>query len=322
LDWLGSREGHLRVSLPGSSDERGDRRVTLSFEELDRLSAAEGPIVLNDPDQAAGYFDGAPDAGTPGQALMLAPLKLSGGLAGYLAVDSQEAVDYSENERSHFRQIGEQLSVALAKSQLLEELERMSWGALTALARAIDAKSSWTLGHSERVTNLSVALARGMGMDEDTVLDLQRGGLVHDVGKIAVPRTVLDKKGRLMSKEWVVVKSHPEVGVRILEPIPAMEEIIPIVLYHHEDWDGSGYPTGLEGESIPLLARVLAVADRFDALISPRPYRGALPLPEVSKWIREQSGKGLDPQIVEIFLDLLDAGKLPLADYEREEAFV
>jgi putative two-component system response regulator len=168
------------------------------------------------------------------------------------------------------------------------------------------------MGHSERVTGLAVALARGMGLPEDSILNLQRGGLVHDLGKIGLSAEILDGPNPLTPEQWEIVRAHPEAGVRILEPIPAMESVIPIVFHHHESWDGSGYPMGLSGEAIPLEARVLAVADRFDAMTSERPYRKGVALPDAKRWIRDQAGKTLDPNVTEAFLCLLEEGRLPV----------
>ncbi len=311
LDWLGSREGRLRTSSPGTPPTQEAARVLLRPADLALLGAASTPVHLGEKEEAAGFFGAAVGKDDVSSAVVAA-LMLPEGLAGYLAAGRREAVEFSDTDRAHFQQVAEQLSIALSNARLLEELERMSWGALTALARAIDASSPWTLGHSERVTSLSVALGRRMGLEEGAIRNLQRGGLVHDIGKIGIPREVLDKAGGLSPEERGTIEAHPEAGVRILEPISAMEPILPIVLYHHESWDGSGYPAGLRGEAIPLEARIIAVADRFDALASDRPYRAGMPLSEAAAAIEAEAGRGLEPAIVSTFLDLLRSGQLPL----------
>jgi HD-GYP domain-containing protein (c-di-GMP phosphodiesterase class II) len=151
-----------------------------------------------------------------------------------------------------------------------------------------------------------------MGLPPQTLTALQRGGLVHDIGKIAVPGKILDKEGKLLPEEIQIIRSHPEVGVRILEPVPAMEAILPMVLHHHEAWDGSGYPLGLAGERIPLEARIMAVADQFEALSADRPYRPRFSTEETVAILREKAGSDLDPKIVSTFIDLLESGKLPV----------
>ncbi|MCJ7630747.1 MAG: HD domain-containing protein, partial [Longimicrobiales bacterium] len=311
LDWFGAREGRLRVSEVGTGTLGPERKVVLEEEDLVRLGEAGESFLLERADSPRQFFGGGPADREIDRAIMV-PLRLSEGLAGYLAVGKRGPVDFSETDVSRMRQIGKQISIALSNAWLLEEIERISWGALTALARAIDAKSPWTSGHSERVASLSVAVGRGMGLPESALTDLQRGGLVHDIGKIAVPGRILDKEGKLTPEERLVIQSHPEEGVRILEPISAMEGILPMVLHHHEAWDGSGYPMGLAGEIIPLEARIMAVADQFDALSSDRPYRSGLSLKDTVDLLRRQSGYGLDPKVVDAFLALLDSGELPV----------
>jgi len=319
LDWLGSREGRLRVSMAKTGTVSPETRVLLSDEDLALLSGAEEFILLDEVGSAPQYFGGG-KAGQEVTTALLVPLQLPEGLAGYLAVGKKSEVGFSETDLSRTQQIAKQLSIGLANAWLLEEIERMSWGALTALARAIDAKSPWTSGHSERVAILSVSIGRGVGLDEPALVSLQRGGLVHDIGKIAVPGSILDKEGRLTPEERTVIQSHPEEGVRILEPISAMEPILPMVMHHHEAWDGSGYPTGLAGENIPLEARIMAVADQFDALSSDRPYRVGMGLKKTRAFIRQQAGRGLDPKVVDTFIALLDAGELPVQVPDSVEA--
>ncbi len=193
----------------------------------------------------------------------------------------------------------------------IEALEQLDLGTLMALARAIDAKSKWTAGHSERVTNLALRMVRAMGLPAKDLEIMQRGGMLHDIGKIGTPPAVLDKLGRLDAKEMEIMRDHVKIGVRILEPIPCFREALPMVAQHHEWFDGSGYPAGLVGEEISLLARILAVADSYDAMVSDRPYRKGLPQPEVLEILRLRSGTQFDPMVVEVFERLTAAGELP-----------
>jgi len=148
----------------------------------------------------------------------------------------------------HGRQIADQLAIAFSNVELMEAMEQLHWGTLTALARAIDAKSGWTAGHSERVTRLAMRIGRAMGLKERDLKIMHRGGLLHDIGKIGVPGGVLDKPGKLEPAEMNVMREHVRIGLRILEPIPGLSESLPIVAQHHEWFDGSGYPVGLSGE--------------------------------------------------------------------------
>ena len=187
------------------------------------------------------------------------------------------------------------------QARLLEELARNELGTLTALARTVDTNSPWTAGHSERVTDLAMELGRELGLSHDDIDQLHRGGLLHDIGKIGVPPSILDKPGKLTEEEFAVIRRHPSKGAEILEPIPNLRKVIPIVVQHHERFDGKGYPNGLAGESISRQARILAVADVVDALISDRPYRPGWSREKVLAYTLENSGSQFDPSVVEAY---------------------
>jgi putative nucleotidyltransferase with HDIG domain len=215
--------------------------------------------------------------------------------------------DFSPADRGRMRQLADQTALALSHRLSIERLSEMSWGTLEALARTIDANSPWTAGHSERVTRLAMAIARRMELGEDEIDRLHRGGLLHDVGKIGVSATILDKPGALTSEEMATVREHPMVGVRILEPIHAFADVIGIVRHHHERFDGQGYPDRLGGYDIPLLARVTAVADVYDALVSHRPYRAEWDVERAIRYIADGAGTHFDPAVVRAFLALADS---------------
>jgi HD-GYP domain-containing protein (c-di-GMP phosphodiesterase class II) len=192
--------------------------------------------------------------------------------------------------------------MAVEVQRQFAELRALQLGTLEALARTVDAKSPWTAGHSQRVTAIGVLIGRAMGVPADGLEQLRHGGLLHDIGKLGVPGRILDKPGALTAEEWRTVRQHPERGARILEPIAAYAPIIPIVLEHHERFDGSGYPRGLVGEAISLGGRIFAVADVVDAMSSDRPYRPGLPIEDVVRYITDQAGRQFDPRVVEAFL--------------------
>ncbi|HXZ29175.1 MAG TPA: HD domain-containing phosphohydrolase [Terriglobales bacterium] len=227
---------------------------------------------------------------------------------GYLGPPALSAADLHQA-----RQIADQLGVAFSNARLVAALDQLHWGTLTALARAIDAKSPWTSGHSERVTHLAVDIGKFMGLPPKELAIMHRGGLLHDIGKIGTPPSILDKAGKLEGEELQVMRDHVRVGTRILEPIPGFAEILPIVQQHHEWWNGKGYPAGLAGEAISLHARIFAVADCYDALISDRPYRAGMPQERVLAILEEGSGTQFDPQVVEAFLQFV-------AERQRESA--
>ena len=211
---------------------------------------------------------------------------------------------------SQARQLADQVTIALANTRLVERLEQLSWGTLSALARTIDANSPWTSGHSERVTRLSLSIGRELGLPEGDLDAIHRGGLLHDIGKIAVPPAILDKPGKLTAEEMAVIQTHPVVGARILAPIPVFRDILSIVRHHHEKFDGTGYPDRLAGEAIPLLARVVAVADVYDALVSDRPYRPGWKREAAIDLITQNASSHHDPLVVKAFLSLVSQGTL------------
>jgi HD-GYP domain-containing protein (c-di-GMP phosphodiesterase class II) len=172
------------------------------------------------------------------------------------------------------------------------------------LAASIDAKDRYTRGHSERVSLLGAALARGLGMDRETVEEYRIAGLLHDVGKIGTPEAILTKVGRLTDDEFREIMKHPQTGYEILKDIPGISFALPGVLHHHEKFDGTGYPAKLAGERIPLIARVLALADTFDAMRSHRAYRTARPHEEAIAEIRRCSGTQFDPMLAAAFVRL------------------
>src|SRR6266487_1081586 len=175
---------------------------------------------------------------------------------------------------------------------------------LSTLSRAIEARDPYTRGHSARVTAIAEAIARRLGWDKERLELLQVGGPLHDVGKLGVSEEVLAKPGRLDEHELAQIREHPKLGARILLRVAALRGALPYVLYHHERWDGSGYPTGRSREEIPVEARVLAIADAFDAMTSDRPYRRALGHAEALAEVERCSGTQFDPDLARIFLEV------------------
>ena len=187
---------------------------------------------------------------------------------------------------------------------------------LSTLSCAIEERDPYTRGHSARVTALALVVARRLGWSEERLASLRVGGPLHDIGKLGVSDDVLSKEGRLNEDEYAQIREHPKLGAKLLLRVTALRQALPYVLYHHERWDGNGYPTGKAGEEIPLEARVLAIADAFDAMTSDRPYRRALTRGEALAEVERCAGTQFDPQIAEIFLEIFAeraASDLPVA---------
>lgn len=186
----------------------------------------------------------------------------------------------------------------------MRERENILIGILIALTRAIDAKSHWTAGHSERVTKFTEAIGHGLNLNDDQMRVLSISAILHDIGKIAVPEQILDKTGKLTNEEIGVVRNHPVAGANIISSIPSYQTILPGILHHHEHWDGTGYPAGVKGENIPLPARIICIADVYDALTVARPYRKAWTRERALQFLEEQKEKMFDPELVDIFRKL------------------
>jgi HD-GYP domain-containing protein (c-di-GMP phosphodiesterase class II)/HAMP domain-containing protein len=218
--------------------------------------------------------------------------------------DAAAEADFDEARESALidaHRLADRVALALGSVHLFDRLEALSAGTIRAFARTIDANSPWTAGHSERVTHLAIAIGRQLQLDEAQLGQLYRGGLLHDIGKVAVPPEVLDKPGRLTPEERVIVERHPGVGYDILSPIPGFTDVLPIVRSHHERIDGTGYPDRLAGDAIPYLARVLAVADVYDALTSDRPYRAGMSREKALGIMQEGAGTWLDAEVLAAF---------------------
>ena len=192
-------------------------------------------------------------------------------------------------------------------------------GSLAALSAAIEARDPYARGHSSRVTVFAQAMARGLRLEKERLSVLRLAALLHDVGKLVVPSAVLLKRGPLTDEELGLVRRHPAAGARMLRSLGAPETILPLVLHHHERWDGDGYPTGRRGDDIPLEARVLCIADSFDAMTSMRPYRASWTPDEALEELERCAGTQFDPELVTAFASAwADAGLAVLVWQEAE----
>ncbi|MDH3816962.1 MAG: HD-GYP domain-containing protein, partial [Acidobacteriota bacterium] len=196
----------------------------------------------------------------------------------------------------------------------------LTWGTLEAFARAIDAKSPWTAGHSERVTTMSMRIAKQVGHSDSELEVLRRGALLHDIGKLGISVKLLDKPGRLEDDEIQQVMNHPSIGGRILQPITAFADILPIVEQHHEKFNGSGYPKKLAGDEIDINARILAVADTYDAMTSDRPYRKGFDHEKAVDLILEETGMQFDPRVLRAFMTVIGEDPARVPDWTDEDA--
>jgi putative nucleotidyltransferase with HDIG domain len=283
------------LSLGADGRESSEARSRPAPGEILQLEAATDALHFAPDAPGHGYFDGG--HAPRGSRRVVFPLRENGRVQAALII-SRDGAEFPPAILARARQLADQLAVGLSNVSLLGELDALSDGSMLALARTIDAASPWTAGHSERVTHGAMEIARRLGFDRSALDRLRRGGLLHDIGKIGVPASILDKPGRLTPEERTIIESHPVIGAEILKPIAAFHELRPLVLYHHEVLDGSGYPDGLVGDAIPGLVRVLTVADVFDALVSDRPYRAGLQPAAALAILRKDAGVKYDARAV------------------------
>ncbi len=204
------------------------------------------------------------------------------------------------------KQMNEIKKINKELSDTYEKLEKAYLESVQTLRYTVEAKDFYTRGHSDRVSEYSVLLGKYLNLPEETLNTLRIGGLFHDVGKIGVPDSILQKESKLTDNEYSEIKNHPSIGAHILSTATIFHDIIPIVKHHHEKYDGTGYPGRLQGENIPYLARIAAVADSFDAMTSRRTYRDSLPIDVVIAEFRKCKGTQFDPKLADVFLDILE----------------
>jgi PAS domain S-box-containing protein len=243
----------------------------------------------------------------------VAPLIVKGRVKGVLEVFHRSPLVPDAAWMDFFEALAGQAAIAVDSATLFNDLQHANDELVLAYdatiegwSNALDLRDKETEGHSQRVTVTTVTIARAMGIGDDDLVHVRRGALLHDIGKMGIPDNILLKPGKLTDEEWNIMRNHPVFAYKLLSPIAFLKAALDIPYYHHEKWDGAGYPHGLKGEQIPLAARIFAVVDVWDALGSDRPYRPAWPKEKMLRYLRDESGKHFDPKVVEIFIKLLE----------------
>lgn len=283
--------------------------------ELEKILREEMPSLSSE----TGLSSNAQDNLGIDRSIICQPLHSGNQFFGWLRVLFDRK---SHNADQRFLEIlGAGASAAIARSQLSLRLSDSYLQVISALAGAIEARDWYTAGHTDRVSKMAEVVASNLGWSDQKMIELRHGSTLHDIGKIGVPDSILNKPGRLTEYERKIMMKHPEMGVKIIEGIDFLKGAIPYLLYHHERYDGAGYPMGLAGEDIPIEGRILAVADTVDAILSDRPYRkGASPEQAISELIKHK-GTQFDPKIVDIFLKEYQSGAIDIEKlYEDNES--
>jgi len=248
---------------------------------------------------------------------MCVPLKIKDKIMGVVNISDKKTNDnFTEEELELLLMMANQAATSIEKAGLHAELQELFISSIKALANAIDARDPYTRGHSERVTEYSVAMAESFGLEREEIESIRYAALLHDIGKINIPDHILNKPGKLTDEEFALMKKHPVFGAQIMKPVKAFQKILPYMFHHHERFGARGYPDGIKGETIPLPARIIAVADSFDAMTSDRPYRKALTLEAAVKELVDNSGSQFDPDVVKVFVKLIEENTFPYLTYE------
>jgi HD-GYP domain-containing protein (c-di-GMP phosphodiesterase class II) len=267
-----------------------------------RVLESGQPVLVPDVKKNGTYIEGV--AG--GRCEMAAPLIVRGEVIGVLDAEATEPGVFSQNDLNLFSTFASWAAIALHNARLFENTQQTYYETIRSLAQALEARDAYTKGHSERVTRYAIKIAKKMGLSDRDCKVIQYAGLLHDIGKIGIADSVLNKRLQLSDDEWTTIQNHPLFGDNILGPLKFLAEAQEIVLHHHECFDGTGYPDKLAGDQIPLEARIIGVADAYDAMTSDRPYRKAMLHEDAVKELKLSSGSQFDPKVVETFLSIID----------------
>ena len=237
------------------------------------------------------------------KSILCVPLKIKDRIIGVAeAINKKDDERFDSRDQDLFATVANQIAMASENTKLNQDLEIMLFGTVASLVTAIEAKDTYTKGHSERVTEYALMLGRALKLSEDELVILRLSSLLHDIGKIGVMEGVLSKKDPLTEEEWKSIRQHPATGAKILEPVKQISNIIPFILHPHERYDGKGYPDCMSGEGIPLFSRIIAIGDTFDAMTSDRPYRKGLSAQIALGEIEKNRGTQFDPHLAEVFI--------------------
>ena len=244
------------------------------------------------------------------RSMLFAPVILGGKTLGVISTFSRKPLRFTDEEMKLLNIFASQVAIALDESKHYEDIRLNYFNTIHTLVLAIEARDPYTRGHTERVTKYALKIGQALEMPKPELEILRYAGEVHDVGKISIPDFILNKPGRLTPAERAVIEIHPVKGVEMLEPLEFLKPALPVVRHHHERYDGTGYPDGLEKEKIPMMARIIACADAFDAMTSDRPYRRRkLAVEEALEEIRNNSGSQFDPHIAHIFAKTIQSNR-------------
>lgn len=267
--------------------------------------------MVNDVQNDPRFFKGADErSGFKTESMVCVPIINKGRLIGVLQAINKRNNLFTDYDAQLLGTISNQVAIAIENAKLYGELKETFYEIVFALADTIEKRDPYTGGHTKRVMDYCIAIANQMGLDRDEIEKLKLSAILHDIGKIGIRDSILLKEDKLSEEEYLAIQNHTIYGAEILKHVKKLEKIIPGVKYHHEKFDGSGYPEKLKKEEIPLIARIIAVADTFDAMTTDRPYRRGLSFEIALKELKNKAGTQFDPQIVDHLIEAFRKGEL------------
>ncbi|MEM4221505.1 MAG: HD-GYP domain-containing protein [Thermoplasmata archaeon] len=268
-------------------------------------------LIINDVQNDPRFFKKADEiSGFTTTSMICLPVLQKNKLIGVLQVINKKEGNFNEYDAAILKALSNQVAIAIENAKLYNDLKETFYEIVFALADTIEKRDPYTGGHTKRVMNYSIAIGKEMGLDKNEIEKLRLAAILHDIGKIGIKDSLLLKNGKLTEEEFNQIKNHTIFGVEILQHVKQLEVILPGVKYHHENFDGSGYPEKLKGDEIPLIARIISVADTFDALTTDRPYRKGLPVKQALDEIKKRAGTQFDPAVVDAFIKAILEGGL------------
>jgi len=311
---LDEEKGQLFFEVALGDREEDIKKCTLNLGEgiAGWVAKYAQPLIVNDPKNDERFFKGV-DESTDFRTrnIICVPLKIKDKVIGVLeAINKKDGGNFDEEDLSVFLSLADQVAIALDNSRLYQDLEEMFFQTAESLADAIEKRDPYTGGHTQRVTQYSLIIAKYLDLKPLEKKWLKIASVLHDIGKIGVEDHILKKPNPLSAEEYDIIKKHSNMGAEILEHVKQLRNIVPGVKYHHEKIDGGGYPDGLKGEHIPLLAKIVAVADTYDAMTTDRPYRRALKKDEAVEELKRCAGTQFDQEVVKAFVKAYEKGEI------------
>jgi len=311
---IDEKKGELRFEVALGDKEETIKTITLRLGEgIAGWVAQKGkPLIVNHPEEDRRFYKGV-DGRTEFKTrnLICVPVKVKEKVIGVLeAINKQDGVDFDQEDLALFASLADQVAIALDNARLYQEQEEMFFQTAESLADAIEKRDPYTGGHTQRVTLYSMAIAQYLPLKPVEKKWLKIAAVLHDIGKIGVEDQILKKPAQLSPEEYDVIKHHTDLGAEIIDHIRQLKEIVPGVKYHHEQINGKGYPDGLKGEDIPLIAKIVSVSDTYDAMTTDRPYRHALTKKAALRELKRCSGTQFDRKVVEAFMRAYRKGEI------------